>query len=139
MTLSHETITFFIFIVTGMLFSIIFDVFRAIRKVKKVKNKTICIQDILYFIIIGTILVCIMINYMDSEFRIHLIFAIILGIILYMSIIGNFVLNIFVKILNMGKSIIEFIFLPITLYIEPLNKQTNIIQKNIIYDKFKMY
>ena len=35
MTITDETTTFLIFVVMGMVFSVIFDFFRAIRKFKK--------------------------------------------------------------------------------------------------------
>ena len=41
-----------------------FDIFRAIRKVKKSKNRIIYIQDVIYFLIIGGVLLALIINYM---------------------------------------------------------------------------
>ena len=132
MTLSEETITFLIFVVMGMVFSVIFDVFRAIRKVKKTKNKTIYFQDILYFLIIGTILLVIIINYMNTELRIYLILAIILGVIIYISVVGNLIMNLLVKFIQISGSIIGFINLPINIYTTLFQKQIVILKKYVI-------
>lgn len=132
MTLSEETTVFLIFVVVGMLFSVIFDVFRAMRKVKKMKNKTIYFQDIIYFLIIGMILLLIIINYMNTELRMYLILAIILGIIIYISIVGNLVMNLMVKLINISGKIIDFLILPLTVYTNIFEKQIIILKKYVI-------
>lgn len=132
MTLSEETTVFLIFVVMGMLFSVIFDVFRAIRKVKKLKNRTIYFQDIIYFLIVGTILLLIIINYMNTELRVYLILAIILGVIIYISTVGNMVMNLIVKFIKISGKILQFIFLPVTLYMTIFEKQIVIFKKYVI-------
>lgn len=132
MTLSEETTVFLIFVVMGMLFSVIFDIFRAIRKVKKPKSKIVNFQDIIYFLIIGVILLLIIINYMNSELRIYLILAIILGVIIYICTIGNMIMNLFVKLIKISGKIIGFLTLPITVYMELFEKQIIILIKYVI-------
>ena len=132
MTLSQETTVFLIFVVMGMLFSIIFDVFRAIRKFRKLKNRTIYIQDVIYFLIIGLILLGVIINYMNTELRVYLILAIILGVVIYISTVGNMVMNCILKLIKLSGKIIEFIFLPATLYTKLFEKQIVILKKYVI-------
>lgn len=132
MTLNEETIIFLIFVVMGMVFSVIFDVFRAIRKVKKLKNKTIYFQDIIYFFIIGAILLIIIINYMNTELRMYLILAIILGVIIYISTVGNIIMNLIVKFIKISGSIIWFINLPLNIYRALFEKQIVILKKYVI-------
>jgi len=131
MTLSQETTVFLIFVVVGMLFSVIFDIFRAIRKIKKLKNTTIYMQDIIYFLIIGAILLAVIINYMNTELRIYLVLAIILGVVIYISTVGNLVMNIIVKIIKLSGEIIEFLILPVTLYTNIFEKQIAILKKYV--------
>lgn len=132
MTLSGETTVFLVFVAMGMLFSIIFDIFRAIRKVKKVTNKVICVQDIIYFLIIGTILLLLIVTYMNTELRVYLVLAIFLGVIIYISTVGNMVMNGIVKLLKFGNKIIEFLLLPIALFINVFDKQIVILKKYVI-------
>ena len=129
MTLCEETTVFLLFVFLGMLFSVIFDVFRAIRKIKHLKNRTICIQDIIYFLIIGVILLVIIINYMNTELRAYLILAIVLGIVIYISTVGNIIMNLIVKLIKVNGKIIEFLILPLTLYSGIFDKQTVILKK----------
>lgn len=132
MTLCEETTTFLIFVCLGMAFSIIFDIFRAIRKVKTDKSKTIYLQDIMYFIIIGILLLLVIINYINTELRIYLIFAIILGIIIYISIVGNTIMKLLVKIIRASGKVIDFFTLPIKLHMSIFGKQITIFKKYII-------
>ena len=132
MTLSEETTVFLIFVVMGMLFSVIFDMFRAIRKVKKPKSKTIYFQDIIYFLIVGCVLLWVIINYMNTELRIYLILAIFLGIIIYISTVGNPVMNLIVKLIGVSKSIAQFLILPLTVYTTLFEKQIIILKKYVI-------
>lgn len=132
MTLSQETIIFLTFVLIGMLFSIIFDVFRAIRKIKKTNIRIICIQDIIYFILIGIILIITIINFMDSEIRAYLVLAIVLGAIIYISVFGNFIRNVFASIFRINGKIIDFLILPIKLYLTLFESKINILRKIVV-------
>lgn len=131
MSLSEETTIFLIFVVMGMVFSIIFDVFRAIRKIKKSNTKTIYFQDIIYFLIVGIILLFMIINYMNTELRIYLILAILLGVIIYISTVGTIVMNAIVKIMKISGKFIDFLILPILIYKTVFRKQITILKKYV--------
>ena len=132
MTLCEETTVFLVFVILGMLFSVIFDVFRAIRKTINLKNRTIYVQDIIYFLIIGGILLVIIINYMNTELRAYLLLAIILGIIIYISTVGNMVMKLITILIKGSGKIIEFLILPITVYTGVFEKQIVILKKYVI-------
>lgn len=116
MELKEETITFFVFILVGIIIGIIFDLFRALRKVKKYKDKYIYIQDIIFFFIIGIVLAGFLIYNLEDELRLYLFFAIFLGIVIYASTISTYIIKFFSKIIQISNSIINFIFLPLFLY-----------------------
>ena len=116
LSLQIETINFFIFVVTGMIFSLVFDIFRAIRKIKKPKKNIINIQDMIYFIIIGILLIFLIINMQGEVLRLYLILAIILGIILYIIIVKNKIRDVFVILINKMAGVMEFIFLPLKVH-----------------------
>ena len=117
MSIQLETVIFIKFVGIGMLFGILFDFFRAIRKNKKTSPNLVTIQDIIYFLIIGIILVLIVINVNDEVFRLYLMLAIVLGIITYCLIIGNKVRDVFAILINSAGGLLEFIFLPIKIQI----------------------
>lgn len=116
MRLKEETITFFIFIFVGIIIGIVFDFFRALRKVRKYRDKYIYLQDILFFVIIGIILSMVLIYNLQNELRVYLFFAIFLGITIYVSTLSIYIVKIFSKIIQISNSIFEFIFMPLSLY-----------------------
>lgn len=130
MGLEQETWSFFIFIAIGMVYAFIFDFFRALRKIKKVNTVIVSIQDIIYFIIVGIILVIVMYGIMQETLRIYLIFSIILGVMIYTSIFGNSVRNIYIKIIRANNKILEFIFIPLDIFRQIFSKQLKFL-KNI--------
>lgn len=149
--LKIETIQFLIFVVLGVVFSLIFDFFRALRKVKKPNTLTVYIQDIIYFCIIGCILIFTMIKYIKESFRVYLLLSIILGIFIYIGVFGNIIFNLFQKVIKTYKQIIDFIFITLELPKQLCEKQLTFLKNfvtkcckkmtnmiNLKYFKFKM-
>lgn len=132
MTVCDETISFLMFVLIGFIFSIIFDFFRAIRRITKTSNNIIYFQDIIYFIIIGIVLLIAIVNIRRDAFRLYLILGIIIGIVMYVSMIGNKIMKIFVKILKTSKKIKEFLILPLILYMALFSKQLKKIKKYVV-------
>ncbi len=116
MSLQSETINFFIFVVAGMFFSLLFDFFRALRKINRPNKNILNIQDIIYFIIVGIILILLIINMNGEVLRIYLILAIILGVILYTLVVRNNIRDLFVILINKMVGVIQFIFLPLKIH-----------------------
>lgn len=132
MTLANETINFLIFIAMGFVFSILFDIFRALRKVRKVGSKIVCVQDIIYFLIVGIILVLVIINYVKETFRFYYILGIILGITTYIGIIGNFIRNLFIKLFKAYDKLYKFIILPLEPFKQFFGSSINKFKKFVI-------
>ena len=118
MELKDETITFFTFIIVGIIIGIVFDFFRAIRKVKKYEEKYIYIQDILFYFIIGTVLVAVLIYKLESSLRIYLFFSLFLGIVIYISTISIYVMKVFTLFIKLSNKIACFTFSPLYIYKE---------------------
>lgn len=116
MRLEEETITFFTFILVGIIIGIIFDFFRAIRKVKKYNERYICMQDILFFLIISIVLIATLIYKLEYSLRLYLFFALFLGIVIYASTISIYVVKLFVTIIKLSNTTFNFILLPIYMY-----------------------
>lgn len=130
MGLHHETVSFLVFILLGIIYGILFDFFRALRKVKKRKDIIVSIQDIIYFVIIGIILIVFMYLYMKESLRVYLLLSIVLGLIIYVSMVGNIIRDVFVRIIKSYNSLISFIFLPFDVFRQIFAKQIKIF-KNI--------
>lgn len=132
MSLCDETIKFLIFVGVGIIFSIIYDFFRALRKIKRRNNLVVLFQDILYFIIIGIVLLVVVLNINGDSFRLYTIIGMVLGIVIYISIVGNKIMKLFYYMLKGSNAFIEFIFLPVKVYLVLFNKQVRKIKKYVI-------
>lgn len=116
MELKDETVTFFIFIVIGIIIGIIFDFFRALRRVKIYKEKYVYFQDILFSLIVGIVLATVLIYKLEYELRLYLFFSLLLGIVIYISTISSYVLKIFIKFIQVFGNIINFVLFPLIEY-----------------------
>lgn len=102
-----EQLTNFIyFIITGMILGIIFDVFRILRKTFKTSDIVTNIQDILFGIITGIILLSSIFLFNNGELRLYLFIGISFGILIYMLLISKYFIKINVAIINFIKKII---------------------------------
>ena len=58
------------------------------------------IQDILFWIVSGLIIIFVIMKYTNGEIRIYMVLGIILGILIYFLIISKYIMKIFVCILS---------------------------------------
>ena len=105
--------TVFIFFLTGICIGLLFDFFRIQRKVLKTCDFITYIQDILFWIVSGLIIIFVIMKYTNGEIRIYMVLGIILGILIYFLIISKYIMKIFVCILSFLLNIIGKILFPI--------------------------
>lgn len=105
--------TVFIFFLTGICIGLLFDFFRIQRKVLKTCDFITYIQDILFWIVSGLIIIFVIMKYTNGEIRIYMILGIILGILIYFLIISKYIMKIFVCILSFLLNIIGKLLFPI--------------------------
>lgn len=114
------------FFITGILIGILFDIFRISRKTFKTPNIVIYIEDILFWVLTGVLILFTIFTFTTGEIRLYMIVILILGAILYFLSISKYFIKINVKILKYIKSIISFC-------IKPIIKLTDLIN----FNKFK--
>ena len=111
--IKNQLIIFMIFAMSGIIMSIIFDFFRATRKNIKPSILLTYIEDCLFWIISGTILIFEIIKFSQGEVRLYLFIGLILGSVFYFAIFSKYILKIFTMILsffiNIGQRIKKFI------------------------------
>lgn len=132
MELQEETFSFLVFASLGIIYGVIFDFFRALRKTRKSKDITVSIQDIVYFVIVGVILSFTLNVYMKDRIRIYNLLSIVLGVIVYVSIFGNKIMNLFSRFLTMIDKIIAFIFMPLDIFRQIFSKQIKFFKKFVV-------
>lgn len=113
-----------IFAATGLCIGILFDFFRILRKSFKTCDIITYIEDILFWIISGIMLVFTILKYTDGGIRIYMILGLIVGIVIYFCIISKIIRFIFTYIFNCIKCIF-------TIFILPFKKIYKIIKKRL--------
>ena len=108
----EQLISFIYFIIVGAILSIIFDIFRIFRRTIKTSDIVTNIQDILFCIITGTIIIFSIFYFNNGELRLYVFLGLFIGITLYMIFISRYFIKINVAIINFVKKIIYLLFKP---------------------------
>ena len=93
LSITEQLIDFLQFVLIGVIISIIFDFFRSYRMNKKVSNISVMIQDILFFVIATIIIIMGIVYILDSDLRLFVFLAIILGIFIYVTLLSKIFIN----------------------------------------------
>lgn len=99
---------FIIFFIIGLIIGVIFDIFRAFRKVFKTSDFMIYIEDIVFMAIVGILIVNNLILVNNGEIRFFIILAILFGTTFYFISISRLCLKIFQIFMKIIKKILFF-------------------------------
>ena len=117
---------FFIFLINGLLIGLLFDFFRILRKAMKTADFITYIEDALFWILTGLIILYSIFTYNNGEIRLFMFFAIILGILIYLIFVSKIILSISLGIINVIKKVFSIVFniikVPINLLIGLIKK-----------------
>ena len=131
---------FLIFTINGIAIGILFDIFRILRKSFKTSDIVTYMQDLLFWILTGFILLYSIFTFSNGEVRFYMFLGVFLGCLIYMILFSKYFININVKIIKIIKKIVSIIFIPINLTIKFIKKliikPINFITINI--SKFKI-
>lgn len=134
----NQATLFLIFILNGFLVGVLFDIFRIIRKTFKTKDIVTYIQDILFWILTGFLIIYFVFNFSEGEIRGYMFIAIVLGIGMYILTCSKIITIISVYILNKIIRACEIITIPFKYIIKQmflLFKQCAKKVKNIKFSK----
>lgn len=101
------------FFITGVCIGILFDIFRITRKVFKLPNILIYIEDILFWLLTGMLLLFTIYVITNGEIRLYMIIMLILGSFIYFLLMSKYFIIISQKIIDIIKKIVKLVFLPI--------------------------
>jgi len=110
---SEQLISFIYFIIVGIVLSIIFDIFRILRRTIKTSDIVTNIQDILFYIITGIIILFSIFYFNKGQLRVYIFIGIILGTTFYMVFISKYFIKINVTIINFIKKILYLLIKPL--------------------------
>ena len=120
----NQLYIFLCFFLTGIVIGILFDIFRILRRSFKTWDIVTYIQDFIFWILTGVILLYSIFTFNNGELRAFVFIGILLGITLYILLISKYFIKIAVKIILIIKKIL---FYPI-----------NFIKKHIIKPIYKI-
>ncbi len=111
-----------IFFIIGIVIGILFDIFRILRKTFKTPDIVTIIEDILFWILVGIIIIFSIFKFNNGILRSYIFVGLIIGFIIYMLTISKYLMKISVKILLTIKNIIYFPFRKINLFYKKIHQ-----------------
>ena len=118
----NQAYIFLIFVINGFLIGVLFDIFRILRKSFRTKDIITYIEDILFWILTGLLLLYSIFTFSNGEIRLYMFLGVFTGCILYMILISQYFIKINVKIILFAKGIVYKTFYILTFPIRILLK-----------------
>lgn len=109
----------FAFFIIGIIIGTLFDIFRVIRKTFKTSDIITYVEDIVFWLLVGYILLFSIFFLHGGEIRSYIFIGLIIGLTIYMLLISKYFIKISVIILNFFKKII---YKPIKSFFYLINK-----------------
>ena len=116
----NQTYLFLVFSLTGVIIGILFDFFRILRKSFKTSDIITYLEDIIFWILTGFIVLYNIWYFNNGEIRLFMILGIIMGAIIYMLTLSNIIIKIFYEIINTLKKIILKLIKILELPLKPI-------------------
>lgn len=104
----NQAYLFLVFSLTGILIGILFDFFRVSRKLFKTSDFITYIEDILFWILTGILVLYAIWFFNDGEIRFFMLLGLIMGIIIYLLTLSNIFTKTSFFLLDKFKSIIIY-------------------------------
>lgn len=108
--ITNQAYLFLIFVINGILIGLLFDLFRILRISFKTKDFVTYIEDIIFWIMTGAIILYSIFAFNNGEIRFFMFLAMVIGVVLYMTIFSNYVIKSSVYIIKIFKKIFSFIY-----------------------------
>lgn len=113
---------FLIFVFNGILIGLLFDFFRISRKVFNTNDVMTYIEDILFWILAGAIMLYSIFIFNNGELRLFMFLGVILGAFVYMLFVSSYIIKINVKIINSLKKVFIILIIPFKITFKVLHK-----------------
>lgn len=126
---SNQAYLFYIFTLTGIIIGLVFDIFRILRKSFKTTDILTYIQDSIFWIITGSILIYTIFKFNNGELRSYVFWGIIVGLTIYFLLFSKVFIKVNVKIIQIIKKIFQ---ITIKLILYPLKIIFGFIRKTLL-------
>lgn len=131
--MENQAYIFLIFILNGFLIGLLFDIFRILRKSFKTKDFLTYIQDFLFWILAGIIILYSLFKFNNGEIRGYVFLGIFIGVITYLFLFSKYFIKVNLKIIEIIKTILKFCF------IIPIKHFFKFLKKNVFIPIIKTF
>ena len=125
----NQAYLFLVFSLTGVIIGILFDFFRILRRTIKTSNFITYIEDILFWILTGFLILYNIWYFNNGEIRIYIFLGIILGVLIYMLTLSSILIKVFSMLFRILINVLE---LPFKTIISVFRKLITAIEKNFV-------
>ena len=109
--MQNQVYVFIAFILNGFLIGIIFDCFRILRKSFKTPDFVTYIEDILFGIISGLLILYSIFKFNNGELRLYLFLGIFFGLLLYFLVFSKVFIKISVTVISIIKRLVNIVII----------------------------
>lgn len=131
--MNNQLYIFFIFILNGFLIGILFDIFRILRKTFKTEDFITYLEDFLFWIITGFLVIFSLFKFNNGELRGYIFIGILFGVIIYILLFSKIFIDVNLYIINIIKKIIHYVI------IIPIKALYTTIKKYVFTPSFRLY
>ncbi|MBQ3415797.1 MAG: spore cortex biosynthesis protein YabQ [Clostridia bacterium] len=110
----NQAYLFLIFVLNGILIGFTFDFFRILRISFKTKDFVTYLEDFLFWVITGIILIYSIFVFNNGEIRFFMFLGVMIGVLLYILLISKYIIKVNVSLISFIKKILK---IPINLFI----------------------
>lgn len=114
--------SFMIFLLLGIIISILFDAFRILRRVFKTPDIITYIEDVIFWTMTGIIILYAIFIFNNGILRFYIFIGMLIGILLYMLMLSNYVIRLgttFIRsFITFCQKIIYILSVPMTMMIK---------------------
>lgn len=103
----NQAYLFYIFLLTGILIGLLFDIFRILRRSFKTSDVITLIQDVLFWLIAGGIFAYTVFKFNNGEIRSYVLLGVAIGLGIYLIAFSKTFIKINVKIITCIKRLIQ--------------------------------
>ena len=102
----NQAYLFLIFTINGIFIGLLFDFFRILRRSFKTPDIITYLEDILFWILTGFILLYSIFTFSNGEVRFYMFLGVFIGCLLYMLLLSNKIIKVNVKFILAIKKVI---------------------------------
>ena len=108
----NQAYLFLVFTLTGFIIGALFDLFRILRKNFKTSDFITYLEDILFWVLTGFLIIYNIWYFNDGEIRLFMFLGLIMGILIYLLLLSKFFIILMTFIIDIIKKMLKILQVP---------------------------